>query len=312
MQRLIVLYLILFSVSCPTYAANNSAEAMQWLERMAAGFRELNYRGTFAYEQGDDMESLRISHAVFEGQEFERLQYLDGAKREIVRRGEQLSCFQPGQKLIRFYQQQQNLKQGSQRQQLQNYYDVAMAGAGRVAGRNVVEIKIIPRDQHRLGYQLALDKQSGLLLRMKLIGNEQTVLERFQFVEIEVGAELSQDVFQLQDSTGNSGMAVVAANPVNYFWKIKWLPDGFGESSISAKAESHDMRTYSDGLAAFSVFVEPDDTTIHQAAQQLQRGATVAYSNLVEVSGKPHRVTVVGEIPAQTARYIAESVELLQ
>jgi sigma-E factor negative regulatory protein RseB len=65
---------------------------------------------------------------------------------------------------------------------------------------------------------------------------------------------------------------------------------------------------YSDGLAAFSVFVEgmPDSGA---ASMVSRNGATVAVTHMTEGrEQQPYLVTLVGEIPTPTAQRIARSV----
>jgi sigma-E factor negative regulatory protein RseB len=65
---------------------------------------------------------------------------------------------------------------------------------------------------------------------------------------------------------------------------------------------------YSDGLAAFSVFVEgmPDSGA---ASMVSRNGATVAVTHMIrDHQDEPHLVTLVGEIPTPTAQRIARSV----
>ena len=68
-----------------------------------------------------------------------------------------------------------------------------------------------------------------------------------------------------------------------------------------------DVVLYTDGLAAFSVFVLPQSSG-EGAQGRAQRGATVAYMKQVEFNGNPYTVTVVGEIPARTAQRVAASI----
>ena len=70
------------------------------------------------------------------------------------------------------------------------------------------------------------------------------------------------------------------------------------------------VMAFTDGLAAFSVFLEPNDLVNGQDGVQgwAQRGATMAYSRVMLLGGSPFRVTVVGEIPQKTAERIASSV----
>jgi sigma-E factor negative regulatory protein RseB len=65
---------------------------------------------------------------------------------------------------------------------------------------------------------------------------------------------------------------------------------------------------FSDGLAAFSVFIE--DMPPAGAADMVSRnGATVAVTHLTEgPEAGPHLVTLVGELPTGTAERIAQSI----
>jgi sigma-E factor negative regulatory protein RseB len=71
------------------------------------------------------------------------------------------------------------------------------------------------------------------------------------------------------------------------------------------------MATFTDGLAVFSVFLEVDTTGSVTVEGYSRRGATIAYSRPIILEGIPRRVTVVGEIPRQTARQIAQSVTFI-
>jgi len=310
MQRLLLSCLLLL-ISFSLQASGSTDQALKWLERMSASLQDLHYQGTFTYEQGDVMESLRIAHAVYDGQYFERLQYLDGAKREIIRRGEQLSCFQPGQRLVRFYQRGQQLKESGLPAQIERYYDLSVEGDGRIAGRETIDLQLTPKDQHRLGYLLSLDQKTGLLLRMKLIGRDQAVLERFQFVEVQVGERIPAELFEFNDSAGASKAATISAKPLSSRWRLGWKPEGFVSTVRSDTVVSDDIATFSDGLAAFSVFVEPGIES-NQKADQLQRGATAVYSLVGKSEDKDYRITVVGEIPKATAQRIAQSMQRLR
>jgi sigma-E factor negative regulatory protein RseB len=63
---------------------------------------------------------------------------------------------------------------------------------------------------------------------------------------------------------------------------------------------------YSDGIAAFSVFIEAMPPA--GAGNVVSRnGATVAVTHLSR-QAEPHLVTVVGELPTETAQKIARSV----
>jgi sigma-E factor negative regulatory protein RseB len=311
---------LMFCVYSALLSADDES-ARQLLDKMSHSFRELNYQGSFSFQQGDQTESLRIAHAIIDGQEYERLEYMDGDQREIIRQGHDPDCIHPGHQLVRFYQQRQGLKQYAHKQaDIEEYYQFRLLDKGRIAGREVFHLDVSPRDLHRFGYRLALDKDTGLLLRSELTNPDGAVLERFQFVEITIGAEMDRDDFSAAEHSYQAEhIAPVvdgdkAAVIADKSWQVNWLPRGFTAAVANEKFSSNDMATFTDGLTVFSVFLE---TNIDPAAMakgvegSARRGATIAYSRALLLAGRPHRVTVVGEIPAQTARQIAQSVVLV-
>jgi sigma-E factor negative regulatory protein RseB len=112
--------------------------------------------------------------------------------------------------------------------------------------------------------------------------------------------------------------AAVPAERRKVNWHAEWVPDGFTMASwdirrTPSSLKSVDTLMYSDGLAAFSVFIE-DMPESGANALVSRSGATVAVSEVV--MGGPqgavhHLVTVVGEIPTATAQRIAQSIRYI-
>ena len=71
------------------------------LERMSRSVRTLDYRGTFSYQQGQELSSVRLVHAVVDGKEQERVVHLDGDMREILRHDHDVECVHLGNRLLR-------------------------------------------------------------------------------------------------------------------------------------------------------------------------------------------------------------------
>ncbi len=312
--------LLLLLTPALSFAAESNPRLL--LDKMSHSYRELNYQGTFSYQRAGSSESLRIAHAVIDGEEYERLEYMDGDKREIIRRGHNLDCIHPGHQLVRFYQHQQNLKtdkQGST--SLEQFYHFVVAGNDRVAGRSAVNLTIMPKDRHRFGYRLSLDKESGLLLRSELIDPKGRVLERFQFAEITLDAGLTQQDFAGAEDSYHPHHAAPhvttqAATANDKSWKVQWLPGGFTSTVANQDIVAEDdMATFTDGMTVFSVFLESAGNKIKLSQTvegHAQKGATTAYSRTLVLAGSPHTITVVGEIPARTAQQIARSIVLVQ
>ncbi len=298
------------SAITPSQANEDSAQVRQLLGRMSEAVRELDYRGLFTYEYGGSLETLRVVHAVKDGVEYERLEHLSGPEREIVRSGQSVDCLNPGDQLLRG-----RLRNLGVKADLDGFYHFYLRGEERVAGREALILQAVPKDKYRYGYTLSIDKQTGLPLKSLLIGNKKRVLERFQFVELELGPMLGEEDYQpVSPRYRVAEHALSPCNPegneVPKRWQTTWLPDGFVFSGQRQPSGQGDMLMYTDGLTAFSVFIEPLKSKV-MIEGRAQRGATVAYMAQLVRNQVPYRVTVVGEVPAVTAQRVASSISPL-
>ena len=154
----------------------------------------------------------------------------------------------------------------------------------------------------------------SLPLKSLLLGDKGQLLERFQFTEFDT-ADVPSDA-SLQPSANCKAVEVVRTKPEaqkqSVAWHSDWLPPGFELSRSAARKdpESKSMVTslmYDDGLARFSVFVEPvSGAAVTDIRTQL--GPTVAVSRRMAGAKGDAMVTVVGEIPIGTAERIALSM----
>lgn len=299
--------LILLATALAARADDGSAS--HWLERLAHSMSELNYRGVLSYERGDHLESLRVTHAVIDGEAFERLEHLDGEHREVIRRGEQLLCIQLGQHLNTLLHKPV-LKTGLTG--LDPYYDVQTGSAGRVAGRPSIDISIKPRDAYRFGYRLALDRDTGLLLRSEALDADGRIMERLQFVDVEIAKTLKPEWLRGADLSAAPKSSEThnierVIEETQMPWRPQWLPPGF-VLALAPHRPSDDVLTYSDGLAVLSIFVAPGAANMPAGAGRAKQGATIAFTRQASFGGAVFSITAIGEVPLATAQRVAESV----
>lgn len=219
--------------------AATKATPQQWLQRMDQAFERYNYDGSFSYFTGADLASLRVVHMVIDGVQRERLVHLNGAPREIVRHGEDVSCIvMPGDDLL---DMEVSMPAGPfarayvrQFDNIAASYSLSLFGTDRVAGRSAVRLAVAPRDAHRFGYRLWLDEETALLLRSELIDGEGKPLEIFQFTNITVGSEVQAQALEPQtDATGMVSHMTLASNrsvsktAPAVRWHAGWVPSGF-------------------------------------------------------------------------------------
>ena len=302
--------------------------APAWLNEMNQAFAELNYDGVFSYFTGQDLATMRIVHLVVDGEHRERLVQLNGPPREIIRRGDEVT-----QVLVpedRFRELSRGLASGPflrafvhQLDHISGLYAIAGLGPGRIAGRPAQGIALMPKDDDRFGHRLWLDQEHRLLLRSELLDRNGKRLEVFQFTQISIGdavdpANLAPGRYEGAEATIHSlSSPAPAAVGRSHGWRLGWKPTGFARATADVRPmpladgrrrKAVSILMYSDGLAAFSVFVE--DMPASGAAVRVSKlGATVALRESVSgPSGQRTLVTLVGELPEATARRIARSV----
>ncbi|MEP1470270.1 MAG: MucB/RseB C-terminal domain-containing protein [Halieaceae bacterium] len=279
------------------------AEALAWLDKMSRSSHEVDYRGVVTFQRGDDMQVMQIAHSVAGGSTSEQMTRLTGQGAQVERADHPLECLHPGHKLL---QVGNNLQSGGCG--IAQHYRFGVAEGERVAGRDAVRIMVEPRDMYRYGYVMELDRETALLLKTSTIGRGAKVLERFQFADLAYGQkdQSSAEVATVHRATHPNPGEAPAGQSVGLDWSPHWLPSGF--TLTDAAAQGDRRRTYTDGLAAFSVFLEPLRGDIQPGEGMARQGSTTSYTRGMAVDGRPVLITVIGEVPVNTARMVADSV----
>lgn len=291
---------------------------------MHAAFDQLGYDGVFMYRGGSEFAMLRIVHLNVDGEKRIRLVHLSGAPGEVIRRGDRVvRMVSSNDETLRIGHSApvgpwgRSFAPGFQA--AEQHYRIHMDGEYRIAGRRAVHIMLCPWDEDRFGHRLWLDHDTGLLLRSELHDARGESLEEFQFASLVIGEGIPESALEPEPGDGwvREPLTHQSAEPraldMPIKWHARWVPDGF----VMADAEVCDLRgsgdpavamMWSDGLAAFHVFVEsiPDGPVDDLVSRD---GATVVVTHVVSPSQMDqHLVTVVGEVPTPTARRIARSV----
>ncbi|ARB26830.1 MucB/RseB C-terminal domain-containing protein [Pseudomonas tolaasii] len=288
-------------------------EAQDWLDRLGRAEQQQSFEGTFIYERNGSFSTHDIWHRVQDGQVRERLLQLDGSAQEVVRLDGRTQCVS-GTLVAGLGNSPDAPSRALDPKKLTQFYELAVIGKSRVAGRNAVIVSIAPRDQYRYGFELHLDRETGLPLKSLLLNDLGQLLERFQFTRLNTSTALADK--DLQPSSECTPIAQTHSKapevPATQAWHLDWLPPGFQlTNSVSRKdtqtKSTVDSLMYDDGLARFSVFLESTDgASVTETRTQL--GPTVAVSRRLNTVEGEVMVTVVGEIPIGTAERIALSV----
>ncbi|MFF7706777.1 MucB/RseB C-terminal domain-containing protein [Pseudomonas sp. NPDC007930] len=310
----------LLAACCLSANAQAAPDAAQWLDRLAQAEQTQSFQGTFVYERSGSFSTHDIWHLADHGEVTERVLQLDGSAQEVLRAKGVTQCVSG------------SLEAGvnptassAQRQfdplKLMSWYDLKVAGRSRVAGRQAVIITLTPKDPNRYGFELHLDEQTALPLKSLMVTERGQLLERFQYTRFDTAAPAADELrasanCNLVSAAALTPASTAAPKPASALGlRADWLPEGFELTASQLAKASGDRAAltqlmYDDGLARFSVFVEP--LLGAQASDaRTQLGPTSAVSRRQAAPGGDVMVTVVGEIPLGTAERIALSMHPL-
>lgn len=299
--------------------ARTDPDATAWLQKIYEASRKLSYSGIFVYRQGRQSESSHIVRLIDGSGESEKLEALDGVRREIVRSGDEVKCYLPDSQTVKVDRRTNHRSFPSllpaQISSLSDQYAISKGETTRISGFDCQAIVLKPRDDLRYGYKLWADTRSGMLIKARIFNEKEEVVEEFTFTQLKIGGKISRKMLQPGfDSTGKDWKVLNArvepANLGESGWTLSPQLPGFRKVAEIRRhlRESQQVGqiVFSDGLAAVSVFIEPMESHPDPVRAGLSNMGAV---NIFTRELANHVVTVVGEAPAITVRRIAKAVE---
>jgi sigma-E factor negative regulatory protein RseB len=299
--------------------AGDSADAA-WLQSIQDAARRQSFSGTIVYQRGNELHFSRVVQSVAGGESRERVQTLDGQAREFIRVGDTVQCLYP--QLRRVVVERNGARTfpafaAPLPADLLEHYELRRGASERVAGMMCDTVNLVPRDQLRYGYRLWVEPRSGLLFKAQTVGLDGSVLEQVAFTDVRVGEPI--DPAQLKPSWAIDGWQVDnpapqhtqlaqqgwSVTPPSGFRRLVEVVRKFLRGPEQAGQSPAVQAVYTDGLATVSVFIEPGAPMIDDP----EDGAP-ASGPLSVVSRRvgEARVTVIGDIPREAAKSVAESV----
>ena len=314
-MMLFIRFILLFSISFTASGVEN-IQAKESLERLSKSLQQLNFSTSFVVVKNNQAEPYHWFHGIGEDNvELEILSLLNGPRRDVLRKGEVVSYIEPELPPYSVISPQISgpipaiLSQDISL--LASSYDFIPVGRSRVLGRPAQLIRIVSKDQHRFGHWLWLDQTTGLLLKLAIITKKGQLLEQVQFTHLDITDEPSESIQQLQSAELPHVIELPKSHQDNQLsWQVNWLPQSFkrlkaNRHRINSNKQPVEFMLYSDGLVEFSVYVSPSKDK-QRAGEYVMDGATVVLNQAVN----GFEVSVVGKIPALTAKKIANSVVL--
>src|SRR5216683_335832 len=187
----------LFLLPVSAAIAQSEPSALQWLQRIYAATEKLSYSGTSVYQQGQQVETSRITHVVEASGPRERLETLDGVPREIIRTGDEVVCYLPASLTVKIDKQPGRRPfpaiLSEQLKDVSENYTIRKGEIERVGGYSCQVLALEPKDRMRYGHRLWADLNTGMLLKAKTFVEKNELLEQFAFTQIKIGGHIGRD-----------------------------------------------------------------------------------------------------------------------
>jgi sigma-E factor negative regulatory protein RseB len=295
-------------------------EDSDWLKTMAFAGHQTNYCGVFVYQSGGRVEMSRITHISDKTGEHERLEGLDGLKREVIRNNDKVWLYL-GDKKVRIQKRRIQRTFPSllpdQIQTLKENYHISQGEEDRVADYHAHTVIFQPKDGLRYTRKMWAHSGSGLLLKAVVLDEHGSVIEEYAFSQLEIGGKNidrkwivpnETEVANLAGQKNLSPLPKASIENTPSGWQVDFVPAGF-KKILEMRRVIADKKlpvvhiVYSDGLSGISVFIEKvgEVTDIPGLSG---RGAVHMYNRLVG----DNLVTVVGEVPPRVVIQVADSV----
>jgi sigma-E factor negative regulatory protein RseB len=299
--------------------------ARERLKRIQEAPAAQNFQGTFVVSTGGSLSSARLMHFHVRGSQFEMVESLDGRNRQVFRHNDLIQTVWP-QARVAIVEQRDKvavfpalLHDGELR--MVEFYQLRLLGTDRIAGRIADVLSMTPRDNWRFGNRLWADRETGLLLRVDVLGEDGQPLESSSFSDVRIGIQARPEEI-LGAMKRLDGYRVIRPtltptalekegwsqrNTVPGFRVISCVKrplHGLGEAEASAAPQVL-QTVFSDGLTHVSIFIEPFSAERHTKQVLTSIGAT----HTMMVRHGDWWLTVVGDVPEAALRAFAKSVE---
>jgi sigma-E factor negative regulatory protein RseB len=315
---------LLAVLTWPAFAGSPDPRAH--IAQMNEAMARRNYDGVFVQQIGARRETWRIIHRMQGGRMTERLISTDGSGREYVRDGSEAIWYFPDRKVVLVEQRGRASGYITALYGLgantEKYYQLRSSDQPvRVRGFLARLVTVEPRDTLRYGYRYWIDEKTSMPVRTQLVAAGGEVVAEISFISMTLPEMVDEELLKPDvDTTGFRWLrrdTPPAPNSVrtSFVARPELLPAGFSVKTFPAAqaVASQVPRSrfiISDGIAWVSVFIESASAgeqpgSLRRSDGLVQMGATAAYT----LAADGYRITVVGDVPADTVRAIASAIQ---
>ncbi|MEQ1485895.1 MucB/RseB C-terminal domain-containing protein [Methyloglobulus sp.] len=316
-----LLFVFLYALTGALFAAETPLTAKQILQKMVTAMEVSNYQGTVVFLKNDRLEAMKYFHTVDKDREQERLVSLNSPQREIIRNSDEITClFKLTQQVIvdhRPYEHSFIVDVPKNLDDLDASYQFEVVGEEDVAMLPSYVVAIQPKDEFRYIRKIWIAKEQFLPMKAEVYDFAGTVLEQVVFTEMQVNKQPPSKVnvsAKLSGLPSQTGAEVVDSSSQASF-EVTALPQGFKQIFFSRKPlhksdQPVDHLLLSDGFASVSVYLESKKADTTPESHMPEGIHSVGAINSMSRTLADSQLTVLGEVPVSTVKFIAEGVKL--
>ncbi len=295
----------------------------QVIDRLQSAAQRLSFAGTFVHQQGPVLQTSRILQVRDARRSAVKVQALEGSRHEIIRTGQEIRVYMPEHQMVKLDRTElarsafPAIFVGSPEGILRNY-ELVRGGSLRMADLEADEYLLKPRHEMRWPVRIWVDQQSGLVLKCQRLDFDGHAIEQAAFTELRFDPRAKASALRPSfESAKDWTVHDASMSRVQPMPSLKYKPEvvkGFELVGVYQQPATGSegglpfgVRRYvlSDGIATLSVFVQPKQASGSIAERIYRRGALSMISREIQQAW----VTIMGEVPPETLRQFAQSVE---
>ncbi|MAD74194.1 MAG: anti-sigma 24 factor [Rheinheimera sp.] len=279
-------------------------------DRVQQSVTQYNFDSSFVVFKGSKVETFRWQHGRQDDKEIEHLVPLDADGVDILRRDNVVYYFLTDRPAL--VTTSDSIKElpailFQESQQIRKLYTAVLGSSSVMSGHTAQLLRLSANDPGRHSYWLWIEVESGFPLRIDVMSEQQTPLERWLVTHMQITPELPDNLqrllnTELPEPTARQPGATLNPNKL----QLSWLPAGYQlvtDPHIVPQLQQNLLNYWllSDGVHQVSVFVQP---TQRMPTQAYRDGATTIYM----LSAPEHDITVIGPVSINVAERIAAAV----
>lgn len=291
------------------------------LDKVRVAAKSLSFSGTYVHQQDSTLNTSRIYQLRDNKQSITKVQALEGRRQEVIRSPQETRVYFPDRQAVKLDQAKPSrpafpdMFMGEPADILRAY-DLEKGESMRIADLDALELRLKPKDDLRWSVRMYIDKKSFLMLKCQKLDKAGHVIEQVAFSDIKYVPRPSASSLA-PSFAGYREWPVHNASiePMQPMPALKFKPETLKGFSVAGVYQRQDtasplgfsVRRYllTDGLVTVSVFVQPQSVAGPLSDQVTRRGALSMLSRQVQDAW----VTVMGEVPPDTIRNFAQSLE---